>query len=74
MDTVKAKREFKNKIRVDFERAPLLQRLKAKFWNMYFVKRMMFLVFKLVLLISVSYGILYPYITKIFGSFMTASA
>ena len=73
MDTVKAKRESKNKIRVDFERAPLLKRLKAKFWNMYFVKRMMFLIFKLVLLIGVSYVILFPYITKIFGSFMTAS-
>ena len=73
MDTVKAKRKSKNKIRVDFERAPLLQRLKAKFWNMYFVKRMIFLIFKLVLLIGVSYVILYPYITKIFGSFMTAS-
>lgn len=73
MDTVKVKRESKNKIRVDFERAPLMERLKAKFWNMYFVKRMLFLIFKLVLLVGVSYVILYPYITKIFGSFMTAS-
>ena len=73
MDTVKVKRESKRKIRVDFERAPLMERLKAKFWNMYFVKRMLFLIFKLVLLVGVSYVILYPYITKIFGSFMTAS-
>ena len=38
MDTVKVKRESKRKIRVDFERAPLMERLKAKFLNMYFVK------------------------------------
>ena len=73
MDTVKVKRESKNKIRVDFERAPLVERLKSKFLNMYFVKKMLFLIFKLVLLVGVSYVILYPYITKIFGSFMTAS-
>ena len=73
MDTVRVKRESKNKIRVDFERAPLLERLKSKFLNMYFFKRVMFLLFKLVLLLGVSYVILYPYITKIFGSFMTAS-
>jgi len=73
MDTVKVKRESKNKIRVDFERAPLLERLKSKFLNMYFLKRVLFLLFKLVLLVGVSYVILYPYITKIFGSFMTAS-
>ena len=72
MDTVKIKRESKRKIRVDFERAPLMERLKSKFLNMYFVKRMLFLIFKLVLLVGVSYVILYPYITKIFGSFMTA--
>lgn len=73
MDTVKVKRESKHKIRVDFERAPLMERLKSKFLNMYFVKKMLFLIFKLVLLVGVSYVILYPYITKIFGSFMTAS-
>lgn len=71
--TVKIKKESKNKIRVDFERAPLSERLKAKFLNMYFLKKVLFLIFKLVLLVGVSYVILYPYITKIFGSFMTDS-
>ena len=73
MDTVKVKRESKNKIRVDFERAPLSERLKSKFLNMFFLKKTLFLIFKLVLLVGVSYVILYPYIAKIFGSFMTAS-
>ena len=71
--TVKIKRESKNKIRVDFERAPLSERLKSKFLNTFFLKKVVFLIFKLVLLLGVSYVILFPYITKIAGSFMTAS-
>ena len=71
--TVKIKKESKNKIRVDFERAPLSERLKAKFLNAFFLKKVVFLIFKLVLLVGVSFVILFPYITKIFGSFMTAS-
>ena len=73
MDTVKVKKESKNKIRVEFDRAPLLVRLKSKYLNMNFVKKFIFLMFKLVLLVGVSYIILYPYIAKIFCSFMTAS-
>lgn len=72
-NTVKIKRESKNRIRVDFERAPLKERLKAKFLNTFFLKKVVFLIFKLVLLLGVSYVILFPYITKIAGSFMTAS-
>ena len=33
------KKETKNKIRVEFERTPLLERLKAKFINLYTVKK-----------------------------------
>ena len=69
----KIKRESKNRIRVDFERAPLSERLKSKFINSYFIKKVIFLIFKLVLLVGVSYVILFPYITKIFGSFMAPS-
>ena len=69
----KIKRETKNKIRVDFERAPLSERLKSKFLNSFFFKKVIFLIFKLVLLVGVSYVILYPYITKIFASFMSPS-
>ena len=72
MDTVKIKKESKRKIRVDFERAPLLERLKAKFLSVFFLKKVVFLIFKLVLLVGVSFVILFPYISKIFGSFMTA--
>lgn len=72
-NTVKVKRESKNKIRVDFERAPLKERLKAKFLNMFFLKKVVFMIFKLVLLFGVSFVILFPYISKIFGSFMSPS-
>jgi len=71
--TPKIKRETKNKIRVDFERAPLWQRLKAKFLSTFFLKKVVFLIFKLVLLVGISYVILFPYISKIFGSFMSPS-
>ncbi len=72
-NTTKIKRESKNKIRVDFERAPLSERLKTKFLNSFFIKKVIFFIFKIVLLVGVSYVILYPYITKIFGSFMSPS-
>ena len=73
MDKPTIKRESKRKIRVEFERAPLGERLKAKFLNSFFLKKVVFLIFKLVLLVGVSYVILYPYITRIFGSFMSPS-
>ena len=72
-NNTKIKRESKRRIRVDFERAPLAERLKSKFLNTYFFKKVIFLIFKLVLLVGVSYVILYPYLTKIFASFMSPS-
>ena len=38
---------------------------------MFFLKKVVFIIFKLILLVGVSYVILFPYFTKIFGSFMT---
>lgn len=73
MDTTKIKKETKNKIKVDFERAPLSERLKAKFLSTFFLKKVVYMIFKIILLVGISYVILYPYISKIFGSFMTKS-
>ncbi|MBO5287439.1 MAG: carbohydrate ABC transporter permease [Clostridia bacterium] len=74
MDTTpKVKRESKNKIRVDFERAPLLERLKAKFFSVNFLKKVVYVIFRFVLLLGITYVILFPYIAKIFNSFMTLS-
>lgn len=62
--------ESKNSIRAEFDRTPLKQRLKAKFLNMYFVTNVVWYIFRLVLLIGISYIVLYPFFTKIAGSFM----
>jgi multiple sugar transport system permease protein len=66
----KVTKESKNKIRVEFDRTPLKERMKAKFLNTYFFQRVLWYVFRLVLLIGISYVVLYPFFTKVAGSFM----
>ena len=66
----KVTKESKNKIRVDFERTPLKERLKAKFLSLFFLKKVVWYLFRLVLLIGISYIVLFPFFTKIAGSFM----
>ena len=65
------KKESKNKIRADFERSPLKERLKARFLNLYFLGNIVWWIFRLVLLIGISYIVLFPFLTKIAGSFMS---
>ncbi|MBQ1261460.1 MAG: carbohydrate ABC transporter permease [Clostridia bacterium] len=64
------KRETKNKIRVDFDRTPLKERLKAKFLSTYFLGKIIFAIFRLVLMIGIAYIVLFPFLTKIAGSVM----
>ena len=64
-------KESKNKIRVEFERTPLKERIKAKFLNGNFVKNVVVKIFTYVLLIGISYVILFPFFAKISGSFMS---
>lgn len=66
----KVQKETKKKIRVEFERTPLKDRLKAKFLSMFFLKKVVWYIFRLVLLIGISYIVLFPFFTKIAGSFM----
>ncbi len=66
-------KETKNKIRVDFERADLKTRLKAKFLSSAFAGKVIFYIFRLVLLVGIAYIILYPFVTKIASSFMSKS-
>ena len=66
----KITKESKNKIRVEFERTPLKERLKAKFINMAFVGGVIWYIFRLILLIGIAYIVLFPFYTKIAGSFM----
>lgn len=65
------KRETKNKIRVDFERTPLLERLRAKFVNLYTLKKVVWYLFRFMLLLGISYVILFPFFSKISSSFMS---
>lgn len=71
MTTPTITKETKNKIRVEFERTPLLERLKAKFINLYTVKRVGWYLFRFLLLLGISYVILFPFFTKISSSFMS---
>lgn len=63
-------KETKNKIRVDFERTPLKERLKAKFGTAYIYQKVLISIFRLVLLVGLSYIVLFPFISKIASSFM----
>ena len=66
----RVQKESKNKIKVEFERTPLKERLKAKFLSMFFLKKVVWYVFRLILLIGISYIVLFPFFSKIAGSFM----
>ncbi len=70
-NVTKVTKESKNKIRVEFERTDLWERLKLKFLSLKFLGTVVFVIFRVVLLLGISYIILYPFITKIAGSFMT---
>ena len=65
------KKETKNKIRVEFDRTPLKERLKAKFGNLSFYADILWYLFRFVILLGVSYIVLYPFFAKISASFMS---
>ena len=72
MQQPRVARETKNKIRVEFDRTPLWQRLKEKYISLYFVKKVSWFIFRLVLLMGISFIILYPFFDMISGSFKAA--
>ncbi len=70
-DMPKVTKETKNKIRVDFEgRTPLATRLKAKLLSSYFWTNIVFYIFRFVLMVGISYVILFSFFSKIANSFM----
>ncbi len=71
ISTPKVTKETKNKIRVEFERTDFWTRFKLKYLSFKFVKTVAWVIFRLVLLIGISYVILSPVLSKIFGSFMS---
>lgn len=64
-------KETKNKIHVEFDRAPLWQRIRSKFFSLFFLQKIVWYIFRLILLIGISYIILFPFFAKVFGSFMS---
>ena len=68
--TAKIKKDTKRKIRAEFERTPLKERLKAKFLNFYFFQNVGIKIFRFIFLLGIAYVVLYPFFTKIAGSFM----
>lgn len=64
------KRESKNKIRVEFDRTPLWDRLKAKYLSGFFIRNVVLKIFSFVLMLGISYIVLNPFLTQITGSFM----
>ncbi len=63
------KRETKNKIRVEFERTSLKERLKEKYLSTYFLTNTLWYIFRLLLLIGIAFVILKPFYTLIMRSF-----
>ena len=57
----KVKRETKNRIKVEFDRAPLKERIKAKM-NGYFLGNIVWFLFRFIILLGVSFVIIYPFI------------
>ena len=67
-------KESKRRIRVDFEdRTPFWQRMKSKIFSVYFLTNVVWYIFRLMLMIGISYVILFPFFSQIAGSFMSLS-
>ena len=69
--TPRVLKSSKNKIRVEFERTSLKERMKAKYLNSLFYKKLLVAIFRFVLLLGISYIILFPFFSKISASFMS---
>ncbi len=67
----KVTKETKNKIRVEFERTSAWKRFKIKYLSLNFLATVVFVIFRTVLLVGISYVILYPFFSKISSAFMS---
>ena len=62
------KSESKNKIRVEFERTSLKERLKTKYLSTYFLANVAWYIFRLALLVGIAFVVIEPFITMIIQS------
>ena len=68
----KLKRRSMKKSKAEFaDRTPFWKRMKSKFLSFFFIKKVVWYVFRLVLLVGISYVVLFPFFSKIAGSFMS---
>ncbi len=65
------KKETKNKIRVEFERTSAWTRFKLKYLSLNFLVTTVVKIFRFVLMVGVSFVILYPFFAKIAASVMS---
>ncbi len=68
----KVLKESRRKITVDFERTSLKERMKLKYLSVSYIAGLAWRIFRFLLLVGVSYVILYPFFSKITSSFMSA--
>lgn len=72
MEKPRLKKKQNKGFDVEFkDRTPFWQRFRARFLTFTFLKKALWAVFRYVLLIGISYVILYPFIAKVAGSFMS---
>lgn len=69
--TPKVRKNSKDKIKVEFEgQLSTWERLKLKVFSMYFLKNVVVYICRLILLIGLSYIVIYPFISKVASSIM----
>lgn len=64
------KKETKNKIHVEFERTSKWTRFKLKYLSLNFLASTVVRIFRFIMMVGISFVILYPFIAKIAGSVM----
>lgn len=64
-------KETKNTIKVDFERTSKWTKFKIRYLSARFLQQIVWVIFRVVILLGISYVILFPFLAKIASSFMS---
>ena len=70
MNSPKVVKETKNSIKVDFNRTSKWTRFRLKYLTAKFLGQVVWIIFRTVILVGISYVILFPFIAKVASSFM----
>ncbi len=71
MDKAKTVKQTPNVSVNKDEKTTFWQKMKYKFMSLHFLKKLLWAFFRFVLLVGISYVVIFPYISKISGSFMS---